>query len=120
MDTERLQYEIQKIDGSPESVLSAVNLLFSSLEENNGLLPKSVEHHFFEEVSRSILDRIGKGMDRDIHSTLSALDEMILFDEDHHHPLAGLSSKRRLSIMITLLCEIMSVYLRTDFEWKNK
>jgi hypothetical protein len=120
MDVDILKYEVQRIDGTPESVFRAIDLLIGELKRPElDYLPKSIEYGFFEEFYKCLINWMTRGEFDHLKLTYTTLKEKIRTDDAFVSPFAGSSSKRRFGASLNVLNEIIEVYLRSDLEIKD-
>lgn len=119
MDLQDLKYEVQRIDGSPGSVLDAITLIVEQYRQQD-YIPKSIEYGFFEEFYTCLLDWVGLGQDQNIQKALEGVNKVITSDNDFASPFAGSSSKRRFGAQLNFMSEFMEVYLRSDLQIKDE
>jgi hypothetical protein len=117
-----LREEVQRIDGTPESVFDALALIVEELDRPDfEFLPKSVEYAFFEEFYKCLIEWMGRGETDSLQSTFKKLKEVIKNDKDGSFasPFSGIGSKRRFGAYLTTVTEMIEIYLRSDLELKD-
>jgi hypothetical protein len=119
LNIEDLRYEVQRQDGSAESSTRAMELIVSAYNEVN-YIPKSIEIGFFEEFSKTIMESIGKGDEKNLLSIYQSLENEIKKDDDFISPFAGSTSKKRFGANLQVMQDFVEVYLRSDLEIKDQ
>jgi predicted transcriptional regulator len=119
MNLEDLRYEVQRLDGEPDSALQAIGLLIESLNDKGMDPPRSIVYGFFEEFYKCLIDWMGRGETKKLTTTYHSIKAIINRDEDLLAPFAGVSSKRRFGASLHVLTDMIEVYLRSDMEIKD-
>jgi hypothetical protein len=120
MELDLLRYEVQRIDGTPDSVLRAIDLLIAELlKPDTNYLPKSIEYGFFEEFSKCLINWMGKGEFGHLKAIYEEIRQRIKMDDAFISPFSGGSSKKRFGAYLNILNDMIEVYLRSDMELKD-
>jgi DNA-binding HxlR family transcriptional regulator len=118
MHHDRLRFEVQMMDGTPEASLKAMELIVNELKSED-YLPRTIEYNFLEEFYKCLIDWMSKGEVKQIEKVYQHIKSMIKNDHDFRSPFEGSTSKKRFGAHLNMLMEIAEVYLRTDFESKD-
>jgi hypothetical protein len=119
MNFDDLKYEVQRIDGSAESVITAIKLIVEAYQHRDHI-PKSVEYGFFEEYYKQLIEWIDQGEDQKVEYAFKAIQEIIGQDSEFISPFAGASSKRRFGAQLNFISDLMETYLRSDLQVKDE
>ena len=114
-----LKYEVQRLDGSTESILRAIVLILEAIKKSE-YLPLSIEDSFIEEYTKSILNWVMTADTPNMQKTFKAVDRILRSDLDMSSPFRGEgSSKKRFGAKLTTLNKVLETYLRTGLDEKD-
>jgi len=119
MDIDFLRFQVQSINNTPSSIIEAIKAVLAALKEEDSYLPKSVEHHFFEETAKTVLEWIGKGSAENMREAIEGIDKIVMEDRELSYPLTDLDPKKKISAHLSYFAEIMSIYLRSNLVMKD-
>lgn len=119
MDIDFLRFQVQSINNTPSSIIEAVKAILAALKEEDGYLPKSVEHHFFEETAKTVLEWIGKGSAENMREAIEGIDKIVMENRELSYPLTDLDPKKKVSAHLSYFAEMMSIYLRSNLVMKD-
>ncbi len=121
MQTNMLKYEVQRIDGTPASIMQAIHLILSHFTQNPEYkLSKSVEENFFREAHLAILNWIAEkdGLVK-MQGLRKEINELTKGDEILLAPFAGVGYKYRFAARLSCMCDLLEIYLGSETYTKD-
>lgn len=121
---EMLKFEVQRIDGTTDSVIRAVNLIIDAIKEKPGVgIGISTIDCFFEEFHVCVLDRMlgGKPEDQEeLKSMYKQINAIISGEHELCSPYTGIGHMHRFGAMLKAVMEIIEIYLRRHITNKDR
>ena len=121
MQTDTITLEVQRIDGTPASIMEAINLILSRFSDNPEFkLPKSAEEGFFREAHKTILNWIAeKGGSEKMKELLTSLNVAMMSDKILLSPFSGVGYKYRFAAKLSCIYNLLETYLESSLYIKT-
>jgi Fe2+ or Zn2+ uptake regulation protein len=110
---------IRYVPSGTESVAQQLWSLLPALQHDATTLGRTEMVYAINEISKSVINWIGKGQEEQLRSFSKELDRFLSSDAEMDDPLLGLSQKRKFGANLAFLLELANVYQHSDLELKD-
>jgi hypothetical protein len=110
---------VEYVNSGTEPISRQLWSLRPNLSEAAPTLGRSQMNYALNEISKSILNWIGKGQDEKLRAFGEDMDYFLSLDQELDDPLFGVSLKRRFGASLASLLELINVYRYSDLEIKD-
>ena len=107
------------LQSETEPVAQQLWSLFPALVQEGRDLTRSHMVYAINEISKTVLNWIGKGHDGQLNIFAHELDRFLSADAELDDPLAGVTQKRKFGANLAFLLELINVYRHSDLELKD-
>lgn len=110
---------LAKIDGTKETLEKALKEFIRVAKEDDKKVLKSQELFFYEEMSKTLLNWIGKGETRNINELYNILDNILLEDDELSQVMFKLNLRERIGAQLIMFSELIATFLSADLASKD-